>query len=151
MTDAYVRPAVVEDAVALSEDMRPHDIEECSALGHTPLEALLTPFLMRQDAFTITDPDGAVYAMFGVTHDVTRGIPWMLTSNRFPEIAVPFAQQSRRWFDLLAADYPLLENIVSENNKISHRWLRHLGFTINKSEPLEIGGVTFYRFWRHNV
>jgi hypothetical protein len=151
MTQAYVRPATIEDAVALSEDMRSHDVEECTALGATALEALLTPFLMRQDAFTITDPDGAVYAMFGVTHAVTRGIPWMLTSNRFHEIAVPFAQQSKRWFDLLAADYPLLENYVSANNKVSHRWLRHLGFTINKSEPLEIGGVTFYRFWRHNV
>lgn len=151
MHQEYVRPAEIRDAHALAADMRPHDIEECRAFGREPLEALLFPFLARQQAFTITDEQDTVYAMFGVTDGITFGCPWMLTSNKFHKVAKPFAQQSIRWFSLMTKDYAYLQNLVSHNNRVAHRWLRHLGFTIETSQPEIYGGVTFYRFWRSNV
>ena len=87
MHEEYVRPAEIRDAHALAADMRPHDIEECRAFGREPLEALLFPFLARQQAFTITDEQDNVYAMFGVTDGITFGCPWMLTSNKFHKVA----------------------------------------------------------------
>jgi hypothetical protein len=150
MTDAFVRPATLADARALAENIRPHDAEECRAFGREPLESLLLPFFARQQVYAISDPTDTVYAVFGVTDMITWGCPWMLASNQFHKIARPFASRCRQYFDLMSAEYSYLENRVSANNRVAHRWLNHLGFTIEKQSPEVHGGVTFYPFWKYN-
>jgi len=149
MTDAFVRPATTLDAHKLAADMRPNDVEECRAFEHEPLEALLIPFLGGQEVLCISDPRDTVYAMFGISDMITWGCPWMLTSNQFPLIARPFAYQSKAFFDAIASQHYYLENMVSANNKVAQRWLKHLGFTIEYEIPTEYGGVTFLPFWKY--
>lgn len=149
MTDAFVRTGMIADAHKLAEDMRPHDAEECRAFGREPLEALLLPFLSRQQVFTISDPDFNVYAMFGISDMITWGCPWMLTSNKFPLIARPFAKRSKLYFDMMSKEHLYLENLVSANNTVAHRWLKHLGFTIEKDRGFEQAGITFFPFWKY--
>lgn len=150
MTDAFVRPATIADAQALAKDIRPHDAEECRAFEREPLESLLLPLLANQKVYAISDEAGTVYAMFGISDLVTCGCPWMLTSNQFPKISKAFAARSKQYFDLMSAEYPYLANFVSKNNKVAHRWLRHLGFIIELDKPEVIGGLVFYPFWKKN-
>lgn len=149
MTTAFVRPATKADALRLAPTLRPHDVQECRALGTEPALALLAPFISGDEAFAIAEPDDTVYAMFGITSCVTWGIPWMLASTDFGKIARPFAQRSKLYFDAMASPYPYLENIVSVQNPIAHRWLEHLGFTIEHGREVKYGGVSFVPFWKY--
>lgn len=149
MTSAFVRPAALADALRLAEVIRPHDEEECRAFGKSPVEALCSPIKRGHEAFAIVEPDDTIYAMFGITNAGTWGIPWMLCSRDFPKIAKPFAQRSKLYFDAMASPYPYLENLVSRSNPLAHRWLKHLGFTIEFDRPVMHGGVEFVPFWKY--
>ena len=151
MTDAFVRLAETGDAFNLAADMREHDQRECRAFGVEPIQALLTPLKLKRDVFSITDPSGTIYAMYGISHGHDFGIPWMLTSNAFPRIAKPFAQKSKLYFNALASSHHYLENLVSVENKVAHRWLTHLGFNLEHGHARDFGGIAFIPFWKYNV
>ena len=86
MKVAYVRDAVIKDALVLSKIMRKADREEIMASdGVSALEALVTPFTVdRSTNFSIigTDDQGVV-GMFGCVPSVDPeyGCAWLLQSD----------------------------------------------------------------------
>lgn len=147
MTTAFYRLATRADAVQLGHTMCEADERECRAFRCSPLEALLAAF-EHGTPYAIVEPDGHVYAMFGITREAPgHGHPWMLTSDSFHKISFAFARRHRQFFDELSKDYAYLSNLVGADHHIAHRWLEWLGFTIGDT-PIEIANSYFYHFWK---
>lgn len=127
--------------------MRAADVIECSAMGHTPRQALRAGLLSSSLCLTAT-VDGRAEAMFGlvVTNALCgEGSPWMLGT----EAIYRHPRAMLRWGPrILAAMFdstPLLENLVAEDNDRAVRFLRRIGFTIGQ-ETIMIAGTRFVAF-----
>ncbi len=77
-------------------------------------------------------------------------IPWLLTMELSEKVIHSFIKLSILKAKELQKKYNVLYNYTSSENKISHRWLRFLGFTIDENNPLIISDEKIlYRFeWR---
>lgn len=125
----YYRPSTAGDAEILAPKLRKQDVEEVWAShGVLPLVALVTSQTNSSESHTIISSDGEVIGMFGVVGDGAVGIPWLLTSDRLPEVAREFLPQSREWVERINQDYSILTNYVDVRNKTAQRWLKWLGF-----------------------
>jgi ribosomal protein S18 acetylase RimI-like enzyme len=147
----YYRPSIMDDVYDLAPRMREADVEEVWATsGVKPLEALLISFINAAECNTIIAPDGEVVGMFGVNPKTTlHAFPWMLCSDRLPEIRKEFIPQSLDWVKDMNEKYPILYNYVDVNNRIAIRWLRYLGFNfIRRIEEFGYGKKPFYEFVR---
>lgn len=125
----YYRPSTAGDAETLAPKLRKQDVEEVWAShGITPIAALVTSQNNSSESHTIIASDGEVIGMFGVVDDGAVGVPWLLTSDRLPEVAREFLPQSREWVERINQDYLVLTNYVDVRNKVAQRWLKWLGF-----------------------
>ena len=88
--------------------------------------------------------------MFGVhpIDDLTAS-PWMLGTDKIPEIARDVMKVSSRWVKEKNKEYPILVNYVHKDNEVSKAWLRRLGFTfIQLIDDYGVGEQPFYEFTR---
>lgn len=148
----YYRLACNEDAHILAPKMRKQDVEEVQASsGLEPLEALLFSMQFSDEVYAIIAGDEEVIGLFGVTptEDPIVGCPWLLASDRLPEVSKEFIPQSLEWVNQINKKYPILRNYVDARNRIAIRWLGYLGFTfINLIEDYGKGRIPFYEFVR---
>jgi hypothetical protein len=92
--------------------------------------------------------DGKPIAVFGVgTGENGAGIPWLVATNEIERHPVLFYRMSKRLFSSVRDGYTYLENWVDARNVLSLRWLKWLGFTIEKEEPRGPLGLMFHRAW----
>lgn len=125
----YYRPFTAGDAEILAPKLRKHDVDEVWAShGLTPLEALVKSQINSSESHTIIASDGEVIGMFGCVDDGAVGIPWLLASDRLPEVAREFLPESRKWVEKINQDYLVLTNYVDVRNTSAKRWLKWLGF-----------------------
>lgn len=149
---AHYRRAYFEDCAVLAPKMRDKDKEEVwHSDGMSPLVALQTSFDASSEANTIIADDGEVIGMFGVapTPIPTIGTPWLLASDRLPEVAREFIPQSRKWIEHIHDDYDLLFNYVYAKNTISIRWLKWLGFNFVRETEYGVNPTQFLEFAKH--
>ena len=151
---AHYRDSVQEDVYVLAAKMRLADVEEVKASNAlTPTEALQQGFDMSKAQSIIHK--GELIGMFGCAHvDELIGSPWMLGSDKIPQIKKDLLTQSVEWVKEVNQQYPLLINYVDARNKVSIRWLNHIGFSFVQFIPkFGVGGIPFYEFVRinHNV
>lgn len=144
----FIQPSI-ELIRMIASDMREADAAEVWASHrHTPEEALMKGWEMS-DFSTVVTIDGVPCAMLGlVIHDILSdsGIPWLLGTDE--------ALKHKRQFIKLVPDVisEMLEicgrlfNYVHAENKVSIRWLKRIGFTIEDSKPYGLGGELFHRF-----
>lgn len=150
MTASY-RTTLKSDVVYLAENLRKADKEELYAsMGKPPLEALLWSWEVSDECNTIIMPDGEVGGIFGTSNPYRNvGCPWMMATDRLPEITTKFLRVSRQWVERQNQIYPLLMNYVDERNEVAIKWLRFLGFTfIQRVENFGYAKVPFYEFVR---
>lgn len=148
----YYRPAEAGDEVILAPKLRKQDaVEVMASAGLEPLAALKASLLVSEERYSIIASDGTIVGMFGVapTGDKNVGCPWLLGSDRLPEVRKEFLPQSLEWVKGVNKRYPLLINYVDVNNTKAIRWLKYLGFTfISRVEEYGVGRIPFYEFVR---
>lgn len=99
---------------------------------------------------------GVVICMFGAapvgnSRAAHAGSPWLLGSDRVAHYARPLIEDGRRYVEALQRQYPLLFNYVDARNRLSMKWLNHLGFTLaDEPVPFGINREPFYYFERRS-
>ena len=144
------RPARFEDCLEMAPNMRSQDAKEVMAShGFEPYAALHESYKVSTEANSIIHADGSVVGMFGVTNVGSYAVPWLLGTDKLIQtrrIMLPVAKQ---WVDEIIERYPLLFNYVHEDNTISRRWLKSLGFEFIKLEKeYGVGKEPFIQFVR---
>jgi len=144
-----IREARQEDIAALAERMREADRQEVQAShGHTADEALTSSLAASTVAWTGLI-NGEPICMFGVgpiSILAGRGAPWMLGTDLIEKSPKTFLRRCRPCVSRMLSVYPYLENYVHEQNSVSIKWLRWLGFTL-ADEPVTLpNGAQFRHF-----
>lgn len=145
-----VRPARLTDVGPIANAMRAMDRMECEAFGRTPRQALRAGLLNSEEAWTAL-VDGRPAAMFGcVVVSAIGGVgsPWMLGTDAVYRHGRELLRWGPAFLSRMVDSTPSVSNLVSAFNARAIRLLRAWGFSVG-SEAILIGGVPFYRFWRH--
>lgn len=133
----------------IAATMRKADAAEVWASGHhTPLEALQLG-LSRPGYATCGVIDGEPCSIFGVTfHDMLSGIgiPWLLSSESVTKHRAVLLNDSKPVVQQMIDLCPKLFNYVHTENKMSIRWLKMLGFTMDPPASYGKAGEMFHRF-----
>lgn len=136
---------------AIAAGMREADIREVWASDRwRPKEALEKSLLYSAQAWTCLIEDAPAF-MWGVSRKGSvfseTGVPWLLGTDAIYRVSREFLKQSRSYIEKMHEHCPYLENHVHAGNKLSIRWLKWCGFTI-ESVPVFINQEAFFRFWR---
>lgn len=140
-------PASPAHVGVIANRMRAADVLECTAMGHSPKQALRSGLRTASEAWTVKH-DGKPIAMFGLR--VTSalggtGVPWMLGTEevyRHPREMIRWGEQVLgRWLD----STPTLWNYVSTGNSPAIRMLRRWGCKIGR-EVIMFAGTEFVTF-----
>lgn len=145
-------PAAPEHIPAIAADMREADRREVRASHrHTPAEALERSLERSELAWTGLI-EGVPSVMWGVGRAgsmmTLSGVPWMLGTDAIHSVSRDFLRQSRVYVEIMQERFPRLENYVHAKNRLSIRWLKWCGFTVEADVPEVINGEDFYLFWR---
>jgi hypothetical protein len=146
-------PAEVEHVYLLAEKLRPRDEAEIRAVGVKPRRAIYRAFrnsVMCKTAFI----DGEIAAMWGLCVGLRPGVsplsdlgvPWLHTSAAVERLPVSFVKVAKQELALMRAARRRLESFVDADYPQAVKLLRVLGFTVEKSAPLGVGGAPFRRF-----
>lgn len=151
MTHHY-RPARFEDCREISPLMREQDAKEVMySHGFKPHQALTESFRVSQESNTIIHEDGSVVGMFGVADAGSFASPWLLGTDKIIDTRKEFIPQAIEWVARMSDKYPLMFNFVHEDNTVSIRWLKSLGFEFIKlDKEYGVGKKPFYQFVRIN-
>jgi hypothetical protein len=144
----FVKPT--EAAIQLiAADMRNADVAEVWASHHhTPLDALMKGWVLS-DLSVIVECDGVPCTMLGLVVEnlmTGAGTPWLLSSNHALKYKREFLLQSPPVIEQMLDVCPRLSNYVHVDNRVSIRWLKWLGFTIETPGPIGINKELFHRF-----
>lgn len=137
-----IRPATAYDAMELADTMREEDKAEAKALtGLEPLPVLAMGLLHSQFCISGIGKRGGVSLMGGVvpTANPVVGSVWMLSAPDIVENRREILAEGRKWLDHAQQKFPILTNVVSENNEAHLRLLKHLGFRF--FDPIDNYGV----------
>lgn len=149
---AYYRPAKFGDCKVLAPNLRDTDKREVWASnGLSPLAALQFSFVLSEECNTIIDDNEDIIGMFGVTNCGTLGVPWLLMADESTTLGFnkEFVMQNREWVNRVQERYPMLANLVSQENTRAIKWLRLLGFKfIALRENYGVNPQPFYEFVR---
>lgn len=144
------KPISVEAIEYVAENMREADAEEVWASSmSTPKEALLSSIAVS-DYVNVAYADDTPLVIFGlVKGDVLsgRGTPWLLGTEDALKYKRQFLLQTPAVIREMLTICPVLENFVHDKNRVSIRWLRWLGFTIEAPQATGVNGEMFHRFY----
>ena len=153
---AYVREAVLNDALELAPNMKEGDVEEIKASNNLiPLEALVIPFTIPNSiTYTAIGNREEPIAMFGScpTPDEKTGVVWLLSAESLIQktYRTRFLRECNHWIDVISKPYSYVYNHVDVRNWKSVRWLEHCGFNIIKTEPYGVHQLDFHLLMREN-
>ena len=139
----------------IGANMRQSDIDEVRASSAiTSTEAMHFSLSLSTIAFCVESDTQGPCAMFGAAPGGLPGlgVVWMLGTEGIRKEGYSIAKQTRRYFDELNREYPVLWNYIDGRNSLSMRWLRWGGFELLAEHP-EHGpeGRPFFTFARTNV
>ena len=144
--------ALPEHIPAIAEHMREDDRREVWASHrHTPQEALEFALQRSELAWTCM-VDGLPAFMWGAARTGSflgcTGAPWLLGTPAILAVRHDFLRHCPYFVSAMQSAFPCLENYVHAENKLSIRWLKHLGFTVNEEMPELMNDEDFFHFWR---
>lgn len=139
---------------ALAADMRQADVDEIWASNHhTPIEALMNG-LAKSDRSVIVTVDDEPCVMLGlVIRDILSGagVPWLLGTETALKHKRKFLTQVPVVIDEMLTICPRLFNYVHVDNKVSIKWLKRIGFTIDEPVPYGRDNELFHKFHLERV
>ena len=134
----------------LAPRLRPEDIIEITVAspGLELEEILNTCVESSTETYAVVDDLDGCVAIFGVRDmDEDSGIPWFLSCDLFfSKYKRRFIKEGPEYLTKLFGSKKHLYNYVSQDNRRSQRWLRSLGFTVYKDNPIQFKDVVFYAF-----
>lgn len=144
----FVRPTV-ELVAAIAADMRQADRDEVWAShNHTPVEALMAGWGISHTSVVVT-VEGKPCVMMGlVIRDILSGagVPWLLGTETALKHKREFIIQVPAVINEMLDICPKLVNYVHVENKVSVRWLKRIGFTLDEPLPYGYSNELFHRF-----
>lgn len=144
----FVKPTL-EAIQLIAGDMRAADVAEIWASHRsTPLESLMRGWEMS-DFSVIVECDGVPCTMLGLVVGCLMtgaGTPWLLSSNHALQYKREFLIQSPPVIAQMLEICPRLSNYVHAENRVSIRWLKWLGFTVDPPLPVGVGKELFHKF-----
>jgi hypothetical protein len=110
-------------------------LEAKALLRVSPLAALTSSIYLSKDNVWVVELDGNIEAVFGVCSGMTKGSgqPWYMSTEmerNFPRMK--FLRTSKKIIDEMLEIYPKLSNYVLVARTKTIKWLRWLGFTVDK-------------------
>jgi len=149
MSVKFTQPT--EEAINfIAENMRDGDLVEVLASGifTDPLTALKYAVDNSDYSILVTDEHDTPLALYGIAirRGVTGlGVPWLLSSAHALDHKREFLLNTPTVIKGMLDLCPRLVNYVHVENRISIRWLKWLGFTIEKPVKNKLG-EEFCRF-----
>ena len=141
-------PVTPEHIQHVATNMRQADVDEVKAFGREPLESLTTGVRLS-DLSMCLEIDGDICCILGlvkVSMVNSIGVPWMLGTHAIMDHKREFMKQSQIVLQHVLAESNELYNYVHDQNRVSIRWLKWLGFTIEEPQPSGINGELFHKF-----
>ena len=137
------------DMYYIGENLREQDRKEIALSdGIEAVEACVTSYIFSDVIQAIEGDNGLPVGITGVTD---KSI-WLLGTEGLTKTKSHRRQlciYGREWVEYcLEFAGGMIENYVYSENRDSIRWLKHLGFTIEKPEPYGPVGAMFCHFWR---
>ena len=144
--------AMPEHIPAIAENMREADRREVWASHrHTPQEALTFALRRSELAWTCV-VYGLPAFMWGAARTGSflrhSGAPWLLGTPAILKVRHDFLRYCPHFIAVMQSAFPCLENYVHAGNRLSIRWLKHLGFTVNEEMPELMNNEDFFHFQR---
>ena len=146
-----ILPATPDHVPAIAAGMRDADRREVWASHrHTPGEALECSLERSELAWTCL-VEGVPAFMWGAARQGSlislTGNPWLLGTPDILKVSREFLRQCPAYVARMQERFPRLENFVHAENRLSVRWLKWCGFTLEE-KPVKINGEDFYLFRR---
>ena len=154
MISELIRKPTKEDVDYLIKNIRDEDQIEIVAAGGVSIEEVIGSMGHLIDQSYVWEVNGEVICLFGITPDETNedvGIAWLLSTKGFNRYAFEFAGRCKDVFNPLAREFKYIYNYIHEENKLSIKWLKWLGFDILPAEPIGNKGANFHKFEMINV
>lgn len=127
------------DETQLVPKLRAEDFAELTATStRPPVELLRLGAEQSAPSCSILNAQGEVVGMFGVVPVAPGcGRVWLLGSDELIKnpLRRQFIRESHKYLDGLFKQYPLLFNVIDEQNTIHIRWLKWLNFTFIRRIP----------------
>jgi hypothetical protein len=154
ITSSYaIVPCQIEHVYALARTMRDADRREIENLGFGVKKALYRAFrnsVMCKAALI----HGEVAAVWGLAVALREnvsplsdlGVPWLHTSALVEQVPFSFVRVGKRELAAMRQLRPKLESFVAADYKEAIKFLKILGFTVDKAEPLGLNGSLYCRF-----
>ena len=154
ITSRYIIvPCQVSHVYELAGSMRQKDKDEIHNLGFTIKKALWRAYrnsIMCKAALV----DAKVAAIWGLAIGLNPGVsplsdlgtPWLHTSAAIEALPVSFVRVAKRELAAMLSLRPELESYVAANYAEAVKFLRVLGFTVDKPEPVGLHGAAYCRF-----
>jgi len=131
--DLTIEAATMALAMDMAPFMREEDVAEVRAsAGFDPQEALEASVRWSAQSYAARF-DGELAAIFGIgpaSFLSGVGIPWLLCTPTLLRHPHTFHRASQAFVAAWLDEYTSLEQMVDLRNRVSLRWLKHLGFTI---------------------
>lgn len=151
--ELVIRPAVLEDALALAPRMRAEEVAEVRASGgFYPREALIDSLAHSDEAWTALF-DGQVACMWGVAEVPGSsaltgrvGAVWLLTSDLVERYPKTFWRACRGELARLFERWAVLVNAIDARHEKAVRWARRLGFPLQPADSFGEYALPFHRF-----
>jgi len=137
------------DIAVLVRNMRKHDVQEVNAATRMGVRnAVETSVNLSTYAKTglVNDELVCMWGVCPISLISSSGSPWMLGTDLIEKKQRIFLRRSKPWLEDIKKGYKTLENHVDERNTLSVRWLKWLGFEMNKAEPYGVNGELFHKF-----
>lgn len=149
---AYYRKLRTGDIEDLAPRLRDVDKKEIFLMtGEGPLEGLRNSCLLSEAECNSIIHEDKVIGIFGVVDAGNGlGVPWLLGSPEVPQIAKELNKGAKEWVEKIQSRFPVLANYVLEENSVSIRWLKRLGFVMVQRVPIGKHGEDFIEFARVN-
>lgn len=145
-----VRPATMEDAIFIGQNIRAVDRDEIfAASGLGPLYAT-TSSVKLSEVCKVGTADGVPVCIFGVRRLSLLsmyGMVWMLATDDLDKHAIRFTRECGPGLMKMLSGFNRVENWCDKRNKVTLRWLKWLGFTIDEPKPVGRKGELFHHFY----
>ena len=147
MSGLHVTRSCMADCMAVAEHISASDRDEIEAVDKTPHGALRDCYVRSFRAWTVFDGSSPIF-VFGLAHEDWQWVtPWAFSTPFVAQHSFEFARGSVRVTRKLFSLYPCMRNYVDAKHKVSIRWLRSMGFSVNPPAPYGPLGSEFCLFW----
>lgn len=144
----FIRPTV-EAIEHIAVNMRHADKVEVWAMSRqTPLQSIKEGLAISKYS-SIAVIEGEPCAVFGMSvYSVVTGtgVPWLLGTDHAVKHRRVFLKHCTEGIEEMRTVCPNLFNYVHTDNRVSVKWLSHMGFTIDEPVVSGVGGELFHKF-----